>query len=55
MNDDYRQRIISAIADFQKGAGCKAKRKAGSFAGKNRRSRNQRQHNPRIKNQGVEK
>lgn len=54
MSDEYRERILSAIRDFQQGRS-KAGRKAGSFTGKNRRSRNQRQHNPRIKNQKVNK
>jgi len=55
MNDDYRQWIISAIADFQKGAGRKAGRMAGSLAGKNRRSSTGKRAKQRIKNQRVEK
>lgn len=52
MSDDYRQRILSAIRDFQRGKR-KARRMTGGFAGRNRRSRNGNGHNQQIKNQKV--
>jgi len=49
---DYQQRILSAIADFQRG-GRKARRRGGVAAGKNRRFRGGKAVMQRIKNQEV--
>lgn len=51
---DYQQRILSAIADFQRGTR-KASRMAGGLAGRNRGSCDQRPHDRRINNQTVKR